>query len=148
MKVQNALCRVSQVIFLYISTCWSSDSSLCPRPTNHSINIGVVTPGSSLEFLAAWRPTLENYLSSSVGKHHDPQLNFSLIPVSPSSLSTLVKCGSVHFIFASSSIYSCLELVNEGLKFRVALRMNSRCILYLASHFTLIALRPMVWASN
>ena len=68
----------------------------------------------SEESLGLWRKTFQNYLATSVQNDLGLGLNFSVFQISKISLFQLVESGSVHFVFASQSIFSCLELEGAG----------------------------------
>ena len=90
----------------------------------YSIKTLLITEGRDQESIALWRPTFEKYLESWVGKYLDAQLNFSLETCTKTSAFPLVESRTVHFIFASPSIYSCLEAEFQGILFFT----DERCV--------------------
>ena len=84
-----------------------------------NIVVGVVSTGefSEAKLQAEWGPTFETYLTESVGRQLVPPRNFSLVLLSIQGAFELVDQKAIDFIFATPSIFSCLELENSGKPF-------------------------------
>jgi hypothetical protein len=96
--------------------------SASPHQTNisHHTTIVIALVAQQIEeasFLS-WSPTFEKYLSDSVGKQYVPSLDFSLILLSPISVRPAIEAGTVHFFFASPSVFACLEVEYSGIRAR------------------------------
>jgi hypothetical protein len=92
-------------------------ATVCGSYLNRSnIVVGVVSTGefSEAKLQAEWGPTFETYLTESVGLHLIPPRNFSLVLMSIANAFDMVDEKEIDFIFATPSIFSCLELENSG----------------------------------
>ncbi len=92
-------------------------ATVCGSYLNGSnIVVGVVSTGefSEARLQEVWGPTFETYLTESVGRRLDPPRNFSLVLMSIHVAFEMVDEKSIDFIFATPSIFSCLEMENSG----------------------------------
>ena len=79
------------------------------------IIVGGVPNSAEVEFLIAWRPTFERFLSEEVGRRFMQPVSFSLVVLNLSSVFDALSEGKVDFIFANPSLYSCLDPEFSGL---------------------------------
>ena len=89
-----------------------------------SFTIGVVPSASPTEFYSQWSPTFEVYLTETLGQN----LTFRIQMLNITSVFDALSKDSVDFIFASSSLYSCLDLESSGYHFlEEKANMNENC---------------------
>ena len=88
----------------------------CSARDQGVVVVGGVPLGTSENFLSLWKPTFEKYLTDTVGSNRSPPLQFSLVPVSLTSIFDAVETGKLDFVYANPSLYSCLEAEYSGIK--------------------------------
>jgi hypothetical protein len=74
------------------------------------IRIVVVSTSLDNDFISAWSPTFETFLNERVGHN----LSFKMLVLNMTATFDAVAEASVDFVFASSSLYSCLDVEYAG----------------------------------
>ncbi len=96
-----------KVIHMIIFLHWYSAAEAAN--SSRHIVVGAVPTSAEVEFLIEWRPTFEGFLNEEVGKHFIQPVSFSLVVLNLSSAFDAISEGTIDFIFANPSLYSCLD---------------------------------------
>ena len=112
--VEIAMCvLVNIALCLLISTAIPAKGSYL-NGTN--IVVGVISSGefSESNVRSLWGPTFETLLSESVGRKLSPPRNFSIVLLDIATSFPMVEEKNVDFIFATPSLFACLEAEYSG----------------------------------